>query len=686
MKKLIIIPLLFFTLLTSGQYYVAPWGSNSNPGTFAEPWATLQQGIEEAVAGDTVWIRGGTYYPTTKATGGTGVFVIYPTTGHGASGTWDAPICYFAYPGERPVFDCVNAANADYGNIGLVIQEATNLKFKGLTFKNNPMKNSTDNSGGVSFAGLNEGGNVYFEDCEFSYNGGPGLWIRGYDTAYVVNCDSHHNLDSLDASYGGGGDGFTLSSRGAAADTFKLTVVTGCRSYNNSDDGFDIGSTKQLQFYNNWSWNNGFIGAGEVDGGGDGVGLKVSYSHLALTSKRRIYNNIFAYNIAMSEDAGAGIAEVNLYDEGVYGPLAEIYNNFFYNNYSGISSSLSWGWANYPSKFYKDVISNNAVLGWSSDYPATFKAVNYSQGDPSYVTLRTNTFYLLSAYGNCITNPAYTITADDFVSLDTAQLRGARLADGSLPYITFGRLEDASDLKGAGTNVGMSTTPDIGVDWAYLDGEYDETATNILSYTFANIVGRAVINATTHTVTAVLAAGQDISAVTPTFTLSPGATSDPASGVEDDFTNPVTVTVTAEDEVTEQEWTVTITLDDDPVPTVATIGTLSASYNSYKALVTGRIYSANGGTLTQRGICWSTSNSSPTITDRRTIYTPYVGSFTDVISGLKGNTTYYFRAYGVTSEGGASYGDAITITTPAQTPVTNGGLPPIANNKPVIIK
>lgn len=363
MKKILIILLLLFPLLLSAQnvYYVSTSNSSDSydglsptyvSGTNG-PWATWQKAFEEADAGDSVYIRGGVYMPAVKATGGTGVCVIYPGTGHGNSGTHDDPIVYANYPGEKPILDGSLAANADYGNIGLVIQYATNLRFIGLTIRNNPMKNPTDNSGGVSFVGLNDGGNMYFENCEFYYNGGPGLWCRGYDTVYVINCDSHNNLDSLDASYGGGADGFALSSRGEAADTFKLTVVHGCRSWNNSDDGFDIGSTKQLQFYNNWMWNNGYIGAGEVTGGGDGVGLKLSYSHLALTAKRQVYNNIFAYNISMTQDAGAGIAEVNLYDLGVFGPLASIYNNFMYNNFSGFSSSLSWGWTTIRQSFIK---------------------------------------------------------------------------------------------------------------------------------------------------------------------------------------------------------------------------------------------------------------------------------------------------------------------------------------------
>ncbi len=58
-----------------------------------------------------------------------------------------------------------------------------------------------------------------------------------------------------------------------------------------------------------------------------------------------------------------------------------------------------------------------------------------------------------------------TVTAGDFMSLDTAQLYGARQANGSLPVITFLKPVAGSDLVNAGTDVGLNFVnplPDIG--------------------------------------------------------------------------------------------------------------------------------------------------------------------------------------------------------------------------------
>ena len=46
------------------EYFVAPTGSDTNAGTMASPFATIQKGHDVAVAGDTVWLRAGTYKNT----------------------------------------------------------------------------------------------------------------------------------------------------------------------------------------------------------------------------------------------------------------------------------------------------------------------------------------------------------------------------------------------------------------------------------------------------------------------------------------------------------------------------------------------------------------------------------------------------------------------------------------------
>src|SRR5688572_155849 len=65
--------------------YVAPTGSDANPGTAAAPWRTLQHAADVVRAGDTVFIRAGDYAGFDLRTDGT------PT----------APITFRADPGAR---------------------------------------------------------------------------------------------------------------------------------------------------------------------------------------------------------------------------------------------------------------------------------------------------------------------------------------------------------------------------------------------------------------------------------------------------------------------------------------------------------------------------------------------------------------------------------------------------------
>ena len=66
--------------------------------------------------------------------------------------------------------------------------------------------------------------------------------------------------------------------------------------------------------------------------------------------------------------------------------------------------------------------------------------------------------------------------------------------------------------------------------------------------------------------------------------------------------------------------------------------------------------------MTERGICWSTSQN-PTVADAHTYDGMGTGAFTSNITGLEPNTTYYVRAYATNSEGTA-YGEELTFTTP----------------------
>jgi len=66
-----------------------------------------------------------------------------------------------------------------------------------------------------------------------------------------------------------------------------------------------------------------------------------------------------------------------------------------------------------------------------------------------------------------------------------------------------------------------------------------------------------------------------VTSLTPTITTSAGATVSPNAGVSQDFTNPVQYTVTAQDTVTTQIYTVKVTVASAPIPTVTSVDSIS---------------------------------------------------------------------------------------------------------------
>ncbi len=68
-------------------YYISPAGDDANPGTFERPWATLHKAAAALEAGDTVYVREGTYR----------VNEIISPHNSGREGAW---ITYAGFPGE----------------------------------------------------------------------------------------------------------------------------------------------------------------------------------------------------------------------------------------------------------------------------------------------------------------------------------------------------------------------------------------------------------------------------------------------------------------------------------------------------------------------------------------------------------------------------------------------------------
>ncbi|PHR68726.1 MAG: hypothetical protein COA67_12530 [Lutibacter sp.] len=104
----------------------------------------------------------------------------------------------------------------------------------------------------------------------------------------------------------------------------------------------------------------------------------------------------------------------------------------------------------------------------------------------------------------------------------------------------------------------------------------------------------------------------------------------------------------------------TVSCDNDPLTTKATITTSTATNATFTTIDSGGNVTSNGGTaVTTRGLCWSTT-PNPTVTDNTKVAT--IDNFTTTVTGLSENTTYYIRAFAVNSDG-VSYGNEEMFTT-----------------------
>lgn len=128
-------------------------------------------------------------------------------------------------------------------------------------------------------------------------------------------------------------------------------------------------------------------------------------------------------------------------------------------------------------------------------------------------------------------------------------------------------------------------------------------AKEITAFSITNQVGNSVINQQDHTIAVTMPADTDVTSLTPSITVSDKASVSPASDTAQNFTNPVTYTVTAENGTT-QDYTVTVTVQ----TASATAPTITTT-----TLPNGAVGVEYTATLTATGdtpITWSVSAGS----------------------------------------------------------------------------
>ncbi len=255
-------------------YYVSPTGNDTNAGTsIGKPLATIGAAHDLVEAGDTIFLRGGTYDLPTDT-----------RTTLSKSGTEDDPIRLMAYRNEQPVLDGSDWARGN--REALIVQTGDYWHVEGLEITGGPFLGHLANS---------VKGSVY-KSLEAHSNDNTGFSLTGESVDNLISGgDFYNNFDPL--RNGQDADGIAVKFGSGEGN-----VIDGARLYNNSDDGLDMWDfAGSVTVRNTLAYGNG---VDRWDHGpsfeGNGVGFKLSGGDAqSLTDLAHVIENNVAWGNAV---------------------------------------------------------------------------------------------------------------------------------------------------------------------------------------------------------------------------------------------------------------------------------------------------------------------------------------------------------------------------------------------------
>lgn len=399
------------TLTQAATYYVAPTGSDANPGTLAQPFYNISKATALALPGDTILMRGGTYFYTNTIR----------ITNSGAPG---AHIKLWAYTNELPFLDFSGMADDAANRAFLLTTNGNWWHFKGLE-----IYRAGDNGMKI------ESSHNIIEQCSFHHCRDSGLQIGFADSTpdnpalcasnLVLNCDSYLNYDPR--ASGGNADGFACKLHPGEGNVFR-----GCRAWENSDDGWDLyKAAYRIVLEDCWTWHNGdpaSFGVGQAgNAGGFKMGGDSNYAGHHLFYRCIAFNNRYG-----SSSAGKAFHQ----NDNQAGLI--LYNCLSFSN-------------NYNYSLNNDIPESHVLKNCVG-----FAGVTKNAATNSTCIQTSNSW-------NFSTN-VITANAADYGDLSETAAKAPRQTDGSLPG-GFARLLNGSDLIDRGVDVGLpfnGARPDLG--------------------------------------------------------------------------------------------------------------------------------------------------------------------------------------------------------------------------------
>ena len=329
------------------SFYVAPTGSDSNPGTSAAPWLTIQHAASTVPAGSTVYVEAGTYNESINVT---------------VSGTSSAPITFTGESGAIVTGTGLTPSTSQtqgLWNIGSATPAGVDVNY--VTIQGFTIENYTTSNANACPAGI---------------------WVSGASNGIQILNNTITNITTTSEK---NGNAFGIAAYGTEAAAINGLVISGNTVYGlktgNSETVNVDGNVTNFTISNNIIHDNDNIGIDAI--GGEGVGPSGSdYARYGEISGNTVYN------ISAIDNAGEG----DQYDaDGIYCDTCAyvvIERNLVHNCDLNIEVA-----SEHSGKYSQYVTVRNNVVYNANSVGISIGGYASNVGGSQYVTIANNTLF-----------------------------------------------------------------------------------------------------------------------------------------------------------------------------------------------------------------------------------------------------------------------------------------------------
>lgn len=330
-------------------YFVAPAGNDSNTGSFSAPWRSIQHGVNQVQAGDTIAVRGGVYNETVTIT----------KSGSAENGF----ITLTSYANEKPILDGSGLITEPNGMRGLIsINDASYIRIKGFEIRN------------------------YKSDTEFI---AIGVLVQGSGQYIEIRSNNIHEIEANNLPAIGDANALGIAVYGQQQSPIRHVIVDRNELYNlktGTSESLTIGGNVDgWQVTKNQVHNNNFIGI-------DATGYyHNNHNNLAEYNRARngwiagntVYNLSTAGNQALTFIAAA----IGIYVDG--GQNITIEQNNSDANDGGI-----WLLSERPGKLTDYIAVRNNLVSFNRGAGILVGGYDATQsGGAAHISITNNTLY-----------------------------------------------------------------------------------------------------------------------------------------------------------------------------------------------------------------------------------------------------------------------------------------------------